>query len=935
MTTEHHESVFSVKYLLLLLASLLIGFSIVGPISIWTDTNNERQKFDDDVFQVREFINQRLNSLETVLISLAGIHHSSDVMNSAEFSGFANEFLTAYPYISSILWAERVDQDKGDNFISSMEEKGLIGFRFKAFEDKPDNSLYWLKGKLVVSHIEPFTPLSARLLGYDITTSANVANAISHATDNGSIRSSGPVELFTNNHMSFLVLKGIYLGRYPPDDVVARRNMLNGFVALQMEPARFLEGVPFNQQDLRITLNDEDHTELDPFAIPLATNQQRSDSEKIKLLTLESQDTINAYGQVMHISMKREVGFEVINTWKLFIALLFSFSIIFLAITVVRIRRLASIREEKAAIAIFEEAERFTQVIDTAFDAVITTDTDGKILSWNQKAAKIFGYENNFVEGQLLLPLILSADAIRQYGNIFDDFFNATHIEKQGFKIELTGLRKNGREFPLELSTAISFIGEQAIISIFARDITERKESEEKIRHLAYYDSLTNLPNRQSFKIQTNLAIKSAIRNNRIGAVIFIDLDEFKRINDTLGHDSGDLLIQQVSQRLLEHVRENDAISLAHDAQPDQQNVARLGGDEFTILLTEIKDENDAGLVARRIQQNIDRSFNLNGHEVYITPSIGIAIFPQDGREVDELLKHADTAMYHAKALGKNNFQFYSEQMGARAAEHLLLEGKLRKSLSNGEMQLYYQPQISPKTGKIFGAEALIRWHQAELGMISPDRFIPLAEDTGMILDIGDWVLKEACEQNARWQAAGYSPIRVAVNLSGLQFIQKDLQSKVEATLKKTGLSPEHLELEITESIIMQNIEQTIATLQSFKDMRIGVSVDDFGTGYSSLGYLKKFPLESLKIDRSFITDIPRDIDDVKITSAILAMAQSLNLKVVAEGVETSQQAGFLTLRHCDLLQGYLYSKPLPADEFEKLLAEDKQWEVYTPFSKA
>ena len=930
MTNEHQESIFSAKYLLLLLAALLLGFSIVGAISIWTDTHNERDKFEEEVFQVREFILQRLNSLETVLISLAGIHHSSDVMNSAEFSGFANEFLTAYPYITSIVWTERVDQDKGDSFISSKVEQGLIGFRFKSFEDKAENTLSWLNGKLVVSQIEPLTPLSAKLLGYDITTSSGIAKAISQAADNGNISSSGPITLYTNNKSSYLVLKAIYLGRYPPDSVSTRRNMLNGFVALEMEATRFLKDIPFNQQELFITLNGMHHNDLDHLELPPHKNQQDTRPKKFRLLTLSSELDIDAYGQSMHISLSREVGFEVINSWKLFTSLIVTFMIIFLGFTVFRIRHLASIREEKASIAIFEEGERFTQVIDTAFDAVITIDTDGKILSWNQKARKIFGYEKSFVEGQLLLPLILSADAIRQYGNIFNEFFSAEKLDKQGFKIEVTGLHKDGREFPLELSTAISYIGERAIISIFARDISERKESEERIRHLAYYDSLTNLPNRQSFKIQTDLAIKSAIRNNRIGAVIFIDLDEFKRINDTLGHDSGDLLIKQVSQRLLEHVRENDAISLAHDAPQDQQNIARLGGDEFTILLTEIKDENDAGLVARRIQQNIDRSFNLNGHEVYITPSIGIAIFPHDGREVDELLKHADTAMYHAKALGKNNFQFYSEQMGARAAEHLRLEGKLRKSLSNGEMQLYYQPQISPKTGKIYGAEALIRWNQAELGMIPPDTFIPLAEDTGMILDIGDWVLKEACEQNARWQAAGYAPIRVAVNLSGLQFIQKDLQSKVESMLQKTGLSSEHLELEITESIIMRNIEQTIDTLQSFRDMQIGVSVDDFGTGYSSLGYLKKFPLESLKIDRSFITDIPQDVDDVKITSAILAMAQSLNLKVVAEGVETPQQAAFLTMNNCDLLQGYLYSRPLPADEFEKLLADNKQWEVYS-----
>ena len=664
--------------------------------------------------------------------------------------------------------------------------------------------------------------------------------------------------------------------------------------------------------------------------LPLAGNKDLTNKAgRTTLFSLQSQQVIQAYGKIMNITLSRNIGYEVINAWKLATALLFSIVIIFLTFGIYRIRRIASLREEKAAIAIFEEGERFAQVIDTAFDAVITTDKHGKILSWNQQAAKTFGYEKAMVEGQLLLPLILSTESIRKHGEFIAEFFRTANPEKPGFQIEVTGKHKEGNEFPLELSASTSYIGEEYILSIFARDITQRKEAEEKIRQLAYYDSLTNLPNRQSFKIQTDLAIKSAIRNDRIGAVLFIDLDEFKRINDTLGHESGDLLIKKVGQRLLEQVRDNDSIShYSPEDEAPKPNVARLGGDEFTVLLTEINDIHDASLVASRIQQNIDRSFNLKGHEVYVTPSIGIAIFPHDGSEVDELLKNADTAMYHAKEVGKNNFQFYSEHMGIRAAEHLRLEGKLRKALALNEMKLYYQAQVSPVTGQITGAEALLRWDQSELGMISPAEFIPLAEDTGMILEIGDWVLNQACQQNAQWQKAGLPAIRVAVNLSGLQFIQKDLHQKVKQALKKSGLAPEYLELEITESIIMRNIEDTIATLQSFRDMNLGVSVDDFGTGYSSLSYLKRFPLESLKIDRSFVQDIPGDNDDVKITSAILAMARSLNLKVVAEGVETEQQARFLANHHCDLLQGYLYSKPLPAREFQELLASGKSWDM-------
>ncbi|MBT8440343.1 MAG: EAL domain-containing protein, partial [Gammaproteobacteria bacterium] len=522
----------------------------------------------------------------------------------------------------------------------------------------------------------------------------------------------------------------------------------------------------------------------------------------------------------------------------------------------------------------------------------------------------------------------LTSDSIRQHGESISQSFHDNTLKETSYPIELSGKYSDGREFPLELSISKSAVGHNIIHSVFARDISERKEAEDRIRQLAYYDSLTELPNRQSFKIQTEQAIKLAIRNNRMGAVLFIDLDEFKRINDTLGHDIGDLLIKRVAQRLLEQIRDNDTVSHTTLQGVPSQNVARLGGDEFTILLTEIKHIDDAGLVAQRIRQNIDGAFNLNGYEVYVTASIGIAVFPNDGKDVDELLKNADTAMYHAKAVGKNNFQFYSEQMGANATEYLKLGAMLRKALTNNEMKLYYQPQISAATGKITGAEALLRWEQAELGMISPADFIPLAEDTGMILDIGDWVLRQACLDNAAWQDAGYPSIRVAINLSGLQFIQKDLHFKVQQALETAGLDPQYLELEITESIIMRNIDETISTLQSFRNMNLGISVDDFGTGYSSLSYLKKFPLETLKIDRSFVTDIPDDNDDVKITSAILAMARSLNLKVVGEGVETQAQAAFLRQHHCDLLQGYLYSKPLPKNEFEQLLASEKTWDL-------
>jgi predicted signal transduction protein with EAL and GGDEF domain len=379
------------------------------------------------------------------------------------------------------------------------------------------------------------------------------------------------------------------------------------------------------------------------------------------------------------------------------------------------------------------------------------------------------------------------------------------------------------------------------------------------------------------------------------------------------------------------HIRSNDALFRSSNYNktnsPDDKeefSVARLGGDEFTVLLEDIHEPEVAGDVASRIKDTIAGLYNISGHEVHITPSIGIAVFPQDGNSVDELLKNADAAMYHAKRLGKNNCQFYSEEMNIQASTRLKLEGKLRNALQSDEFSLYYQPQIDIKTNEIVSAEALLRWNQSELGMVSPAEFIPIAEETGMILELGEWVLNQACKQAKAWQDAGLKPIRVAVNLSSIQFMQQDLAATVSAALEDNQLHPRHLELEITESIIMRNINDTISTLNSFKEMGIEISVDDFGTGYSSLNYLKRLPIDTLKIDRSFISDIPDNEDDVTITSAIIAMAKKLGLGVVAEGVETECHLEFLQKHGCEKAQGFFISKPVPVEQMGEMLRHNK-----------
>ncbi|HZV47550.1 MAG TPA: EAL domain-containing protein [Thermodesulfovibrionales bacterium] len=459
-------------------------------------------------------------------------------------------------------------------------------------------------------------------------------------------------------------------------------------------------------------------------------------------------------------------------------------------------------------------------------------------------------------------------------------------------------------------------------------DITDRKLAQEKIVHMAFHDDLTGLPNRHLLKDRLDQAIKAAKHYNRFVATLFLDVDNFKRINDTLGHDSGDALLRSIAERLQDYVRKSDTIARSANDEIES-TVARLGGDEFTVLLSEINTIQNAAQVAQRILDIIGQPFMIANHEVFITTSIGISIYPHDGIDAENLLKNADTAMYYAKDQGKNNFQFYAQHMNIAACNRFEMENKLRKALDNKEFHLYYQPQLDIRSGSVVGVEALIRWIDAQNNVVLPGAFISLAEETGLIVPIGEWVLHTACSQNKAWQDAGFPLMYVSVNISGIQFKQPSFISTVNNVLQDTGLDPHYLELELTESILMESTETAIQTLKELKSMGVRISIDDFGTGYSSLSYLKRFPIDTLKIDRSFVRDVTSDSDDKAIINAIIALARSLNLKVIAEGVETIQQLVCLHEQGSDGMQGYLFSPPLPVDSLTQLLTEGKNLKTW------
>ncbi|MDA0191014.1 MAG: EAL domain-containing protein, partial [Proteobacteria bacterium] len=480
-------------------------------------------------------------------------------------------------------------------------------------------------------------------------------------------------------------------------------------------------------------------------------------------------------------------------------------------------------------------------------------------------------------------------------------------IRTQGsWQGEIWNRDKNGRVFPEWLSVSVVRDAHGEVdhyVGLFT-DISERKRAEERIRHMAEHDALTGLPNRVLLGDRLSQAIAAAQRERRVMALIFLDLDRFKNINDSLGHQIGDRLLQAVAGRIVGTLRGSDTVS-------------RPGGDEFILLLPEIAHPDAAARIAEKLIEALARPCVIDGHELAVTASLGISIYPEDGEDAETLIRNADTAMYHSKESGRNVYHFFRPEMNARVFERMSLEHSLRRALERSEFRLHYQPQIDIATRRLIGMEALVRWQSPELGLVSPARFIPVAEDSGLILPLGAWVLGEACRQARAWQVAGLPALPVAVNISALQFRQPNFVGVVEQVLAQSGLAPECLELELTESIMMHAAERNIEVLDTLRRMGVKVAIDDFGTGYSSLAYLKRLPIDKLKIDQAFVRDIATDADDAAIIAAIIGLAHNLKLRVIAEGVESEAQLEFLRHGGCQEVQGYLFSPPLPADGFE------------------
>ncbi len=556
-----------------------------------------------------------------------------------------------------------------------------------------------------------------------------------------------------------------------------------------------------------------------------------------------------------------------------------------------------------------ESEERFRATFSQAAVGIAQVAPDGRWLRVNQRLCDIVGYSEAELLGKTFQDITYGDDLESDLEYVRQMLAG----EIRTFTMEKRYIRKDGALVWINLTVSLVRAADGSpkyFISVI-EDISRRKATEAQLVHLATHDHLTHLPNRSLLQDRITQAIAHAERAERQMAVLFLDLDRFKNINDSLGHDVGDKLIIVLAERLRGIVRGGDT-------------VARVGGDECVIVITELQYETQAENVARKVLEVLAEPEVVDGTELFLNGSLGISIYPRDGKDCHTLLKNADAAMYRAKEAGRNQFQFFTQEMNANAVHRLTLENELRHALEREEFSLHYQPQIDLANGAVVGMEALLRWHSPKRGMVSPAEFIPLAEESGLIVPIGEWVLRTACAQNKAWLNAGMQSLRVAVNISARQCRFNSLTKLVERVLADTGLDACHLELEITESLLMDNPEESASTLRDLNQMGIQLAIDDFGTGYSSLSYLKRFPIHTLKIDQSFVRDITSDPDDAAIVKAVIAMARSLKLRVVAEGVETAEQLEFLRAHECEGMQGYYFSKPMPTEQFVPWLG---QWQ--------
>jgi len=920
------------------LAALAIGIALSAAAAYLVAGQLEREarlKFEADVGDAQDAIASRVRAYTDLLLGIRGLFIAENAVGRDEFRRYVEslDLNQRYPGVQVIHFARRIVAAQRPAFEAtvradtSVESGGYPKFRINPPGDRAEY--------VIVQYVEPMAG-NEITLGLDLGGDPVRLAALGRARDSGQLTASGVIALSHDprRHPGFAMRMPIYRKNAPLATVAQRREAFTGVVSASFIVIDLMRGAlsgPFLQK-IHVQIHDAGFLDnpkglqapnaenlmfdSDRLGNPAAVPQAALVATEGEALRTVSDLDIGGRRWNLYFSAHPESGVPLERwlPWVVFaggiiISLLLSGLIRSLTTTGRRTVELANritedLRRSEASLA---EAQRMTQqLIEALPTPIFFKGTDGRYLGVNKAWEAYFSTPREAFLGKSVHDLYPGNREVADRLHAMDQELWA----RPGAQVYETSITTpDGKQHEAIYYKATFTRADGSVAGLIGTiiDITERKQAEARVLHLAHYDELTGLPNRSMFHQRVGHALVQARRSGKELAILFIDLDHFKKINDTLGHEAGDRALKLIAERLRGCLRESDT-------------VGRLGGDEFVVLIEELPRSESVAEVATKILAAVARPFPLDAGEYQFTASIGISTYPGDSEDMQGLMKNADISMYRAKEQGRNNYQFYSVQMNVHTLERLALESDLRHALERDEFRLHFQPKVDIRSGRVTGAEALLRWQRPARALIPPAQFIPLAEESGLIVPIGEWVLKTACLHSEAWLDQGLPRLTVAVNLSARQFAHESLLEDVARTLRDTRLDPAYLEFEITESMVMRDPEHAVKLLGGLKAMGIRLSIDDFGTGYSSLNYLKRFPLDSVKIDRAFIQDLPGNADDAAITRAIIAMAHSLRLKVIAEGVETEEQLGFLRELGCDEMQGYLFSGPLPGDEFVRLL---------------
>jgi len=891
---------------------MVFAVSLLITLQLWSNAQQEAERglyndFQTQVDNTSRRISQRMHDYEQVLAGVRGLFAASSDVNRGEFRAFvaALNIEKNFPGVQSVGWVKMFSHAEKAAHIAAIQREGFADYTILPAGDREQYA--------VVIYVEPFSGRNIRAFGQDHYAEPVRRATINEARDRGVVRISGKVklaqEIDRRVQAGFQMAMPVYQSGVPPSTLAARREQFLGLVGSSFRMDDLMHGIlgdyPRNHD---VDIEIYDGKTISPQTLMYNTdgvvqgnNPAASRFQAIRELNIAE----HTWMMVAHSLPGFETRLDQTKS-QLIAGAGTGSSVLLSLLTWVLVR--GRTRALRAALEISASEAKLRSIVDTAMDAVVQMDANGIITGWNGQAKNMFGWSREEAIGRplhtLIIPLQYRAPHLRGMSH-FHQTGEAPILNKP---IETLALRRDGSEFHVELTISMVRWEDNSEFCAFISDITKKKEADALIRHQANYDPLTKLPNRHMFHAHLKQEILNAQRSRLALALMFIDLDRFKEVNDTLGHNVGDQLLAEVAKRLSASVRKSDI-------------VARLGGDEFTIILSQLTDASQVEIVAQNILRHLAEPFTLNNETTYVSASIGITLYPEDSEEVEQLLMNADQAMYVAKRKGRNRFSYFTPSLKAEAQQRLKLINDMRVALAEKQFRVYFHPIIDIRTGKIVKAEALLRWQHPQHGMAEQMEIIPVAEETGLIIDIGDWVFHEAARWASRWQRLVPGGIQVGVNMSPVQFLAEDGHiDQWLHYLEELGLAGKHIVIEITEGMLLHVDSAISSILLKFRSAGVEISIDDFGTGYSALSYLKKFDIDYLKIDLSFIRDLETDPNDRALSEAIIMIAHKLGLKVIAEGVETPGQLKLLAAADCDFAQGYLYTKPILPEEFETLL---------------